>query len=120
MKELICIVCPNGCRLEAEEQNGKITVTGNQCSRGIGFAEAEMTHPTRTLTTTVKTTFPGIPVLPVRTAGEVPKPQIPRIMQALREVTVSTPLGIGETVCENILGLGVKVIATSNIIKEQE
>ena len=33
MKELICIVCPRGCRLTVDENND-YAVTGNSCKRG--------------------------------------------------------------------------------------
>ena len=117
--EILCIVCPNGCRLHAEKSTEGYTISGNKCKRGIDFALAEITNPMRTLTTTVRTTFSGIPVLPVRTAGEIPKGKIREAMNCINAITVSRPLGIGETVAENILGLGVNVIATSNIIKEE-
>ena len=37
MKELTCIVCPNGCRLMVEEADGGFRVTGNRCKRGEEF-----------------------------------------------------------------------------------
>jgi CxxC motif-containing protein len=118
MKEILCIVCPNGCRLQVEENNGALRVTGNLCGRGPDFAQKEIVNPTRTLTTTVRTAFPGIPVLPVRTAEEIPKARIRDVMDRLKTVIVNRPLGAGEAVVEDVLGLGVPVIATSNILKE--
>jgi len=120
MKTILCIVCPNGCRLRAEKsaEGEGYDISGNKCKRGVDFATAEITNPTRTLTTTVRTSFPGFPVLPVRTAGEIPKGKIREAMNCLNAITVSRPLGIGEIVAENILGLGVDVIVTSNILKE--
>jgi CxxC motif-containing protein len=103
-----------------EEQGATLLVTGNQCKRGLAFAEAEITNPTRTVTTTVRTAFPEAPVLPVRTSGEIPKGKIPELMAALKDVTVTAPLGIGEVVLENALGLGLNIIATSNMLKERE
>jgi CxxC motif-containing protein len=111
-----CIVCPKGCRLEAEP--GGFIVRGNQCKRGAAFARRELTNPTRTLTTTVCTAFPWAPVLPVRTDGEIPKGRIGDLMAFLRDLVVREPLGIGEAVTENVLGLGRNVIATSNILAE--
>ena len=35
MKKIICITCPTGCELEVTEENGKITVSGNRCPRGV-------------------------------------------------------------------------------------
>jgi CxxC motif-containing protein len=125
--EILCIVCPNGCRLHAEksaESEGTViegyAISGNRCKRGVDFAIAEITNPTRTLTTTVRTSFPGAPVLPVRTAGEIPKGKIREAMDCINAITVSRPMGIGEIVAENILGLGVNVIVTSDILKETD
>jgi CxxC motif-containing protein len=118
MKELLCIVCPNGCRLQAEGRGDTLAVTGNKCPRGIDFARAEITNPMRSLTTTVRIGFAGVPVLPVRTAGEIPKGKIRGVMRYLNGVTVAKPLAVGEAVVENVLGLGVNVIATSNLLKE--
>jgi CxxC motif-containing protein len=118
MKELLCIVCPNGCRLQVEGTSDKLTVTGNKCNRGIDFARAEITNPMRSLTTTVRTNFADVPVFPVRTAGEIPKGKIRDVMRYLNDVTVTKPLAIGDAVAESVLGLGVNVIATSNLLVE--
>jgi CxxC motif-containing protein len=115
---MICIVCPNGCRLTVEKTPEGFSVSGNRCKRGLAFAETEMTNPTRTLTTTVRTVYPGVPVLPVRTAGEIPKGKIPELMQFLNTVIVKKALGIGDAAAENVLGLGINVIVTSNVLKE--
>jgi CxxC motif-containing protein len=118
MKKLLCIVCPNGCRLQVEGTGDNLTVTGNKCARGIDFARAEITNPMRSLTTTVRTGFAGVPVLPVRTAGEIPKGKIRDVMRYLNGITVTKPLAVGDAVAENVLGLGVNVIATSNLLHE--
>jgi CxxC motif-containing protein len=124
---MLCIVCPNGCRLQVEESaadnaadTAGIRVMGNQCERGVAFARAELTNPTRTLTTTVRTAFREVPVLPVRTSGEIPKGKIPEVMAFLGTVTVTEPLGIGAVVAERVLGLDSDIIVTSNILKETE
>ncbi|MDR2021141.1 MAG: DUF1667 domain-containing protein [Treponema sp.] len=118
MREILCIVCPNGCRLRVEENGGELRVAGNRCGRGIDFARAEIAGPMRSVTTTVRTGFPEVPVLPVRTGGEIPKGKILELMQFLDGVVVRKPLGIGEAAAENILGLGVDMIVTSNVLKE--
>ena len=53
-REFTCIVCPNGCRLHTEVENGAVTsVTGNRCPKGRDFAEKECTAPTRSLCTSI-------------------------------------------------------------------
>lgn len=120
MKELVCIVCPHGCRMQITEENGSLQITGNGCKRGAAFAESETRDPRRTICTTVRTVFPDVPVLPVRVSQEIPKNRIFDVMAEINRTTVRERLGRGDTVLENVLGLGVDVIATSNILKETE
>lgn len=52
-REFTCIVCPNGCRLHTEVENGAVTsVTGNRAKGRV--LRKECTAPTRSLCTTVK------------------------------------------------------------------
>ncbi|MDR1785072.1 MAG: DUF1667 domain-containing protein [Spirochaetaceae bacterium] len=119
MKEMLCITCPNGCRLRVEGTPPDLSVTGNLCGRGVDFARAEMTAPMRTVTTTVSTAFPDMPALPVRTAGPIPRGRIRDLMALLGTVTVREPLGIGAVVVPDALGLGVDVIAASDGLRER-
>lgn len=119
MKELICIVCPNSCSMMIEEMGDTIKVSGNLCKRGEAFAINEMTHPMRTLCSTVKTNFPKVPVLPVRVSQEIPKDKILEVMRELNKVVVKEPVSIGDIIIENVLGLNVNLIATSSLLKEQ-
>lgn len=117
-QSLLCITCPLGCRLEAERlENGDIAVFGNRCARGEAFAKTELTNPVRSLTTTVKTSFPGVPVVPVRTAGEIPKDKLKDAMQQLNALTLTEPLGCGDTLLESLSGCDCRVIVTSDILK---
>jgi CxxC motif-containing protein len=102
-----------------EKRGECLIISGNQCKRGAAFAEAEITNPTRTLTTTVRTVFPQAPVVPVRTRGEIPKDKIREVMAFLNTVTIREPLEIGAAVVENVLGLGRDVIVTSDVLAEE-
>ena len=116
MKEYLCITCPNGCRLVVNEGCEPPEVAGNGCDNGYDFAIKELRNPTRSLTTTVRTTFPGAPVISVRTEGEIPKWKIMEAMRELKGVVVSRELGCGDVVLEDLSGTGVRVIATSDIL----
>lgn len=118
MKEMTCIVCPNGCQLTVEYVDGTYSVSGNKCRRGAEFAISEMTHPYRTICSTVATVWPEIPVIPVRVSGEIPKEQIFNVMKEIDSVTVGQPLGRGDVVIANVLSLGVDVIVTSSRLKK--
>lgn len=115
MKEITCIVCPNGCKLSVEKENGEYHVTGHKCKRGITFAIQEMEDPRRTLCTTVKTCFKAIPRLSVRTDGEIQKHLIPSLMQLLRKLEIKEPVTVGEIIKENVFDSGVNVIATTSL-----
>jgi CxxC motif-containing protein len=119
MKQITCITCPIGCRITIDFANGEYSFSGNKCAQGLEFAKNEMTSPVRSLTTTVRTSFPQMPVLPVRTNGEVPKEKIKEIIRELSKIVISEKIGIGETVAANILGTGCDIIATSNMLKEE-
>ena len=74
----------------------------------------------RTIWSTVRTIFAGVPVIPVRVSAEIPKERIFDVMNQINQVTVDRICGTGEPVIENVLGLGVDVIVTSDILKEYE
>ena len=118
MKQLVCIGCPRGCRLTIDEQDGEYIVTGNTCPRGKEFAISEMTAPKRTICSTVKTVFPDVPVLPVRVSDDIPKEKIFDVMREINAVTLKERIGRGDAVIKNVLGLGVDVIATSDLLKQ--
>lgn len=118
-KELVCIVCPRSCRMQISMDGSEPVVTGNTCKRGRDFAVREMTDPRRTVCTTVRTVFPGVPVLPVRVSAPIPKGRIFDLMREVNRVTVTERLGRGDTVVPNILDLGADLIATSNVLKEE-
>ena len=65
MTELICIVCPKGCHLKVDEENG-YAVTGNSCERGAAYGKKELVNPTRVVTSTVRIEGAALRRLPVR------------------------------------------------------
>ena len=118
MKNLVCIVCPNGCTLHVDADGDNIKVSGHKCKKGLTFAQSEMKDPMRTVCTTVKTAFKDTPVLSVRTDREIPKSKIFEIMQFLHGFVLTERIGIGETVVENICGTDAAIITTDNLLKE--
>lgn len=113
--ELVCIVCPNGCRMTAERSDKGIVVVGNKCKRGEAFAVSELTDPARSVTTSVRTTVSGYPVVSVKTDGEIPKSKIFALMDLCGNITVDKPLPIGTVLAEDLFGTGVNLITTTNM-----
>ena len=118
-QELICIGCPMGCQLTAEVENGAVTaVTGNTCPRGAAYARKECVAPVRTVTGTVAIQGAALPVLPVRTNGEVPKALVFDVARALGAVTAQAPIAIGDVVLRDVCGTGVDVVAAKNMARQ--
>ncbi|WP_089281476.1 DUF1667 domain-containing protein [Anaerovirgula multivorans] len=122
-KDMVCIVCPLGCKLKVTKDNASeagFAVEGNKCPRGLDYGIKEMTNPTRVLTTTVKITHAALNRIPVRTKGAIPKPLIFQAMKLMNEVEVKAPVKVGQVVIKNILGTGIDVIASRSIYKKAE
>ena len=115
-KELICIGCPLGCNLTVEMDGGQVvSVNGNTCKRGDDYARKELTDPRRIVTSTVPVAGGNLPVVSVKTATDIPKNKIRDCLLALKGVTLTAPVQIGDVIVENVADTGVDVIATKSI-----
>ncbi|MDR2647224.1 MAG: DUF1667 domain-containing protein [Oscillospiraceae bacterium] len=119
IREMICITCPTGCKLTVDLNGETLKVSGNACKRGEAFALAEMTCPTRSLTTTLRTVFPEAPALPVRTKSEIPKASVMPAMRYLASIVVQERLRCGD-VAAVLPDCGVEMIASSDLLIESE
>ena len=114
MKELICIVCPQGCHLKVDEA-ADYTVTGNRCPRGAAYGREELTHPTRVLTSTVRCTGGVHPRCPVKTDLPIPKELMMEAVRALDDVILTAPVHMGQIVVEHLCGTQANVVATRDL-----
>ena len=89
-------------------------VVGNSCPKGQEYAVNECTNPVRTVTSTVRVNNRKDTMVSVKTAAPVPKEKMMEVMEVLARVRVEEPVRIGDTIVEDILGTGVKVVATAN------
>ena len=110
-RELTCIVCPMGCPLTVDFENGKIlSVTGNTCPRGLNYAKNECLSPKRTITSTVKC-FDGS-VLSVKTDCAIPKEKIFECMKIINNSVAHLPVSVGDVIIEDVFGSNI--VATQN------
>ena len=114
MKELVCIVCPKGCRLHVDEENN-YSVTGNSCPRGAEYGHNEIKNPTRVLTSTVRLEGGLYRRCPVKTDRAVPKRLLMDIMRDLNGVSLRSPVRAGQIVLANAAGTDANVIVTKNL-----
>ena len=112
MKEITCIICPNGCDLLVDEKGN---VTGNLCKRGVDFVSQELTAPKRSLTASVKTIFEDMPVVSCKTDGEIDKELLLQVMEILKQTVITERLKMGSIVIETVLNTNVNVITTKNM-----
>ena len=113
--DIICISCPLGCTLHATLVDGVVRVEGNQCKRGQAYAEAELTDPRRTLTTSVWVEGGDMPLVSVRSRVPMPKHMLGETLALLRAMKLQAPVNIGDVILENASGSGVDIIATRNV-----
>ncbi len=114
MKDLICIVCPKGCRLTVDDQNG-YAVTGNTCPRGEVYGRNELENPVRVVTSTVRISGASQNRCPVKTNAAVAKNKVKDIMKVLDDVKLNAPVKVGDIAVENILNTGADVVVTKNM-----
>jgi len=114
--EMVCIVCPRGCRIKASpDADGSINVVGNSCHRGLEYARAEFSAPRRMITSTVAVTGSSVSRLPVITSAPVPKERIFDVMGEISRVSVSAPIAMNQVIVPDVLGLGVDILAAREI-----
>ena len=116
VSEIICVTCPRGCLLRVTHEGSQVLdVTGHGCKRGLEYATSELTDPRRMVASTVKVNGGLHPLLPVFTIKAFPKPLIPQLAQALRQVEVSAPVEIKQVVLKNALGTGIDIVASRDM-----
>ena len=112
MKDMVCIVCPVGCRISVDEDSD-YEVTGNKCPKGASYGKKELTFPTRTITSTVK--IKNAIHNRLKTSSEIPKDMIFDVMRELNKIEVVSPIKVGDVILENVLNTGVNIVASRDM-----
>ena len=112
-REITCIVCPRGCRMTADIQAERITVTGHSCNRGEKHAVAEILHPVRSLTSIVRVSNRRDTMVSVKSEAPVPKEEMFAIMERIHATTVEAPIEIGDVILDDVCG--TRIVATKEI-----
>lgn len=116
IRKINCIVCPLSCVGEVTLEGSEVKdVQGFTCERGKKYGREEVTSPKRMLTTTVKVVGGKLPLVPVISKASLPKEQVVACARYLSRIKVKAPIAEGTVVCENILNLGVDIIAVRDV-----
>ncbi len=117
-KEMICILCPLGCKMQVHPKPGKtseLSVRGQKCGLGIDYAYDEYTNPTRTVTSTVVIHNALLPRLPVKTDKPVPRDMVFKVLEEIAGVELTGPVEIGTVIIKELLGTDSNLVATRSL-----
>ncbi|AWZ47584.1 molybdopterin oxidoreductase [Clostridiaceae bacterium 14S0207] len=115
IRELVCIVCPKGCKLLVEKQDNKIIVSGNSCKRGEKYGINEVQNPKRVLTSTIRVINSKQKRISVKTTDAIPKEMLFNAMKEISKIEVKIPMKVGDIIKENFLNTKTNLICTKTI-----
>jgi CxxC motif-containing protein len=116
LREFTCIICPNGCEIEAAfEGLNIISLEGAQCNRGREYVLQELVSPQRTFSTSVSVEGGVLPLVSVRLTRSIPREKIFDVMEEIKKIKLKAPVKINQIILENVLNLHSDVIATKNV-----
>ncbi len=113
-------MCPLGCKITVTTRGNVILdISGNACRTGEGYARQEILSPSRIIMSVVRCRRCDMPTVSVKTEKPVPKDRMEDIMRSLRDIEVEAPVNAGDVIVENVLGLGINIIATRSVRKKK-
>lgn len=122
--EFVCVVCPNGCTIDAEFEPGEpgtppklISFEGARCARGEMWIKQEIESPMRTIATSVLVRGGDYINASVRTDRPIPLSAVKDIMDAVHNVVLDAPVHIGQVVLANPAGTDTNIVATRDVAK---
>lgn len=116
LREFTCIICPNGCDIEARIEDGKLlTVEGALCPKGEAYVKQELINPQRTISTSVLVRGGVLPLASVRLTAPVPRERLRDVMDEIKKISLDAPVAAGTVVIKNIMGFDSDVIVTKSV-----
>lgn len=119
--EFICVVCPNGCPIDAEfarmpdGRSELISSSGSACPKGEAWIKQEIESPMRTIATSVPVDGGDLLLASVRTNRPIPLDKVSAVMEETRRVRLAAPVRIGQVVISSPAGVDADIIATRNV-----
>lgn len=115
VREITCIVCPVGCRASVTIRNREVRVDNVECPRGEAYILKELQEPKRDFFTTIRVRGASFPVCPVRATQPIAKEKILDCAKELAKTVKDAPIKAGEKIVEDLMGLGVDIVATRDL-----
>jgi len=118
IREVVCILCPVGCRIIVKTEDGEVVRIDNAgCERGKDYSLQEIRSPVRDFFTTIRVANGKIPMLSVRSTEPIPKNMLMPCAAELARRIIRAPVKLGDVIVENIMNLGVDIVATKDVDK---
>lgn len=116
VREFTCIICPNGCSIEAEIEGREVcSVQGAACPRGEEYVRQELTDPRRNIATSVLVRGGLLPLASVRLTTPIPRDRISDAMEEIKKVVLDAPAEPGTIIIKGLLGYDSDVIVTKRV-----
>ena len=121
LREYTCIICPNGCDIRAQIEEGEdgsrriCSVEGAACPKGRAYVEQELTDPQRNIATSVLVKGGILPLASVRLTNPIPRDRIFDAMDEIKKCTLTAPVKAGTVVIPHLLGYDADVIVTKPV-----
>lgn len=114
-KEFVCRGCHSKCVISMENIDENWIISGNDCIRGIEYANNEMNTDKDIFTTVIRIKGAKKDVVSVKSNKPIEKKLWIDCAKALSMLHVGAPIKIGDVVCRNLLNTGVDIICTKNL-----
>ncbi len=121
-REIVCIVCPNGCRMNvAYDENNKVTLVENaSCKKGEEYAVNEIQCPKRSITSTVGVINGVLPLVSVRTDKPIPKEKIAAALDEIKKIRLEAPVTFHQIIINDLLETGAKLVTTKEVTEARK
>lgn len=121
-REIVCIVCPNGCRMKVSvNEENKVTLVENAlCTRGEAYAKDEIQSPKRSLTSTIRVVGGNFPLVSIRSDRPIPKAKLKEALIVLRKLELTAPIRYHQVIIKDLLGTGANIITTKEVLEKQQ
>jgi len=117
-KHFTCVICPIGCEIDVELQNGNVvSMEGSKCEKGKEFVLQELEEAMRILTTTVPVKGAKWAMLPVRTDKPIPKRLLSKVIEQLADIELHAPVKMYHVIVKDVAGTDASIVATRNMKK---
>lgn len=113
----LCSGCPAGCLVQVKMEGSRVvSVEGGTCDKSVQVVTDMLENPKRLFTGTVRCNDgAGGRLLPVVSSAPVPIESLFAIARACRRIAVGAPVAVDDVVAANVCGLGVDLLATSDV-----